>query len=84
MSTTITVRLDDVLKAHLEQLSETTARSKSFLAAEAISQYIDINEWQINEIIKGLAEADTGTLIAHADIVKHWENKLEHSMDTDR
>lgn len=81
MSTTMTVRLNDTLKARLEQLSEMTARSKSFLAAEAISQYIDINEWQINEVKQGLVEADADELIAHTDIVKHWENKLAHSMD---
>jgi predicted transcriptional regulator len=80
----MTVRLSDTLKESLEQLAEVTARSKSFLAAEAIKQYIDINEWQINEIKKALVEADAGKFIAHADIVRHWENKLEHCMDTDR
>lgn len=84
MSTTMTVRIDDTLKARLERLCEATDRSKSFLAAQAISQYIDINEWQISEIKKGLAEADAGELVAHADLVKYWENKLENSMDENR
>jgi predicted transcriptional regulator len=35
-------------------------RSRSFVAAQAIQEYVSVNEWQINEIKKGLAEADAG------------------------
>ena len=35
-------------------------RSRSFVAAQAIQEYVSVNEWQINEIKKGIAEADSG------------------------
>ena len=35
-------------------------RSRSFVAAQAIKEFVSVNEWQINEIKKGLAEADAG------------------------
>ena len=37
MSTTMTVRLEDDVKDRLDVLAEATQRSKSFLAAEALS-----------------------------------------------
>ena len=40
-STTMTVRLSRELKGKLERLAESTRRSKSYLAAEAIAEYVE-------------------------------------------
>jgi len=69
-STVLTLRLDSRLKKKLEKLSRSTNRSKSFLAAEAIREYIDINEWQIAEIKKGLQEADRGDFATEEELQK--------------
>ncbi len=58
MSITMTIRLSPDLKAHLERFAETTRRSKSFLAAEAIRKLVDLNEWQVGEVHKAVAEAE--------------------------
>jgi RHH-type transcriptional regulator, rel operon repressor / antitoxin RelB len=60
MSTTMTLRLDDSVKIRLDKLAEATHRTKSFLAAEAIENYIQLNEWQISETLKAIEEADKG------------------------
>ncbi len=83
-SATMTVRLDDGIKERLETLANITHRSKSFLAAEAILEYLKIQEWQIKEIKKGIAEADAGQLIDHDKVVKYWEKKRADSMDEKR
>ncbi len=83
-STTMTVRLDDQLKSRLDKLAEFTHRSRSFLAAEAISEYLKTQEWQINEIKKGIKEANAGQLVDHRNIVKQWEKKRANSMDKRR
>ena len=70
-STTFTVRVDDSVKERLEKLAERTGRSRSFLAAEAISEYLDINEWQVAGINQAIASLDRGEGIAHAR-VKEW------------
>jgi predicted transcriptional regulator len=41
-SVIVTVRLGADLKAKLEALAQTTKRSKSHLAAEAIAAYVDL------------------------------------------
>lgn len=68
MSTTMTIRLEDTVKDRLEQLADATHRSRSFLAAEAIREYVEINEWQIQEIHAALAEADAGDFASEAEV----------------
>ena len=58
MSTTMTVRLEPELKQRLDRLADATKRSKSFLAAQAIRDFVDLNEWQVQEIRNAIAEAD--------------------------
>ena len=76
MSTTMTVRLEDEVKDRLDRLAESTRRSKSFLAAEAIRQFVENNEWQIAEIRAALAEADGGDFAGDKDVAalaKKWK-----------
>jgi RHH-type rel operon transcriptional repressor/antitoxin RelB len=75
MSTTMTIRLDDDLKLRLEKLADSTHRSKSFLATEAIRDFVELNEWQVQEIKAALVEADKGEFAADetvADTFKKW------------
>jgi RHH-type rel operon transcriptional repressor/antitoxin RelB len=76
MSTTMTIRLEDEMKDRLEQLAESTHRSKSYLAAEAIREYVANNEWQIAEIGAALREADAGDFASDKEIAavaKKWK-----------
>ena len=60
MSTTMTIRLEDEVKDRLDRLADSTNRSRSYLAAEAIREFVETNEWQIAEIRAAVKEADTG------------------------
>ncbi len=59
-TTTMTLRISKDLKDRLEQLAASTKRSKSYLAAEAIAEYIDLNAWQVEAIGRAVAKADAG------------------------
>jgi predicted transcriptional regulator len=59
-SAVVTARIDAELKAKLDALARGVRRSKSYLAAEAIAAYVELNEWQIGEIEAGIAELDNG------------------------
>jgi RHH-type transcriptional regulator, rel operon repressor / antitoxin RelB len=67
-SAVLTLRLDAKLKNKLDRLSKSMNRSRSFVAAQAIQEYVSVNEWQINEIKKGLAEADAGDFATDAEM----------------
>lgn len=70
MSTTMTIRLEAELKERLEQLAEATHRSKSFLAVEALRDFIELNEWQIQEIRDAVKEADNGEFATDEELSK--------------
>ncbi len=56
----MTLRLEPQLRRQLDHLAKVQRRSRSFVAAEAIREYVAVNAWQIEEIQKGLDEADRG------------------------
>ena len=57
---TINVRLPEALYKQIEELATATARTKSFLAIDALTQYVQSEAWQIREIHEGVKEADAG------------------------
>ncbi|PIO96962.1 CopG family ribbon-helix-helix protein [Pleomorphomonas carboxyditropha] len=66
--TAFTVRLDDEKARKLDRLASKLDRSRSYLAAQAIDDYLAREEWQIAEIEAGLAEADRGEFAAADDL----------------
>jgi RHH-type rel operon transcriptional repressor/antitoxin RelB len=68
MSEIMTVRVDRKTKSRLEKLARATERTKSYLAAEAIRAYVDLNEWQIGEIKAALKEADANDFASDAEV----------------
>jgi RHH-type rel operon transcriptional repressor/antitoxin RelB len=77
-SALLTLRLDAKLKTRLDRLSKATQRSRSFVAAEAIREYVALNEWQIGEIRKALGEADRGEFASSREVqqtIKKWSRR---------
>lgn len=64
----ITVRLDLKLTKKLDKLADATQRSRSFLLAEAVREYVEVNEWQIQEIKEALDEADRGEFATASEV----------------
>jgi predicted transcriptional regulator len=64
----MTIRVDQKTKRRLEKLADATERTKSFLAAEALRSYLDLNEWQIQEIRAGVREADAGDFASDTEV----------------
>jgi RHH-type rel operon transcriptional repressor/antitoxin RelB len=72
------LRLDQNLRNRLDKLAKSTKRSRSFLAAEAIRDYLALNDWQIEEIQKGIAEANCGEFASPAEVArlrKKWTRR---------
>lgn len=71
-SSLISVRVPTTLAKRLENLAKTVDRSKSYLAAEAIEEYLDLHEWQVQAIQAGLDEIEQGAVVDFAEIKKQW------------
>jgi RHH-type transcriptional regulator, rel operon repressor / antitoxin RelB len=70
MSKPISIRVTDRTSKRLDRLSQATERSKSFLAAQAIEDFLDLQEWQVAAIQKGVAEAERGDVVTHEEALK--------------
>jgi len=84
MSEPVTLRLDQKTRRRLDRLAKATERSRAALAADAVRQYLDLNEWQIAAIEAGAREANRGRLIDHARLKAKWEKKLAAAVDAAR
>ena len=80
ISTTFSVRIDARTKKQLEALAGRARRSKSFLAAEAITAYVEAETWQLDEIQAGLKELDEGQGVPHREVatwLRSWGRQRE-------
>ena len=69
-TTVLTLRINSKTKLMLDKLAGATHRTKSFLAAEAIERYIELEAWQVNEIKAALKEADKKDFISEREFAK--------------
>ena len=82
MSDVMTIRVDRKTKSRLEKLAKAMERTKSYVAAEAIRSYVELNEWQITEIKSALKEADAGDFASEKEVqtvMKKWTRRA-HKM----
>ena len=80
MATTpvVTVRLEPGLRERLDRLAMAQRRSRSFVATEAIREYVKANEWQIAETRKALGEAERGEFASPSEVrrvLKKWDER---------
>ena len=79
-SDVLTVRLSPTIRRRLERLAKSTARTRSWLAVEALEKYLADNEWQVEAIDEGVCAADAGDVVAHGDVkawVRSWGARRE-------
>lgn len=79
-STTITIRVDRSVKERLEAIARQTKRSKSYLAGEAIEEFLAVQEWQVEGIEQALRSLDDGKGVSHDDVsswVRSWDTDDE-------
>ena len=84
MSEPVTLRLEPGIRKRLDQLAKATERSRAALAAEAVRQFVELNEWQIAAIQEGVRDAESGRFIDHARLKAKWERKLALALDKAR
>ncbi|MGD9539235.1 MAG: CopG family ribbon-helix-helix protein [Alphaproteobacteria bacterium] len=72
----VMTRVSPTLKKKLQALAKDTKRSESYLVAEAIADYLDLNAWQIKVIKKRVEEVLSGEPgVPHEDVVKWLDSK---------
>jgi RHH-type transcriptional regulator, rel operon repressor / antitoxin RelB len=66
--TVVTVRLDDELQRRVDRLADALERPRSWVITRALEQFIAAQAWQIEEIERGIAEADAGEFTSETKV----------------
>jgi predicted transcriptional regulator len=74
----ITFRLDSDKRAILDAIAAGLDRDRSYILNEAITAYLEVHQWQIDEIQRGLAEAEAGDFATEAEVEAVFA-KLTHA-----
>ena len=72
--TTISFRTDETRKDALDTIAKQQQRDRSFLINEALDNYLDVYQWQIEHIKKGIAELDRGEFVTHEEAKKTFSD----------
>lgn len=65
---TISFRIDSEKVRSLDRLTEILDRDRSYLMNEAITAYLDVQQWHVDQITAGVRQADAGKLIDHDQV----------------
>lgn len=77
-TTTMTIRLPESVKEKLEKLAQATERTKAYLAARAIEEFLAAQEWQVEAIRQAVREADApgAKFATHDEVARRLKEKL--------
>lgn len=78
-SVTLTISVSEELKRQLDRLAVATDRSQTWLAQQALSDFVTREAWQVAEIEAGLTEAEAGDFAspdAVAQVFAKWRESL--------
>jgi len=67
------MRLPKELATQLGELAEATGRTKSYLAVQALQEFISREAWQVAEIKKALKEADAEQFVPDVEMQAFWD-----------
>ena len=68
--TAFTIRVPDEVADRLDQIAQKLDRSRSYMAAQAIEDFVSREEWQLEEIEAGLAEAESGEFASEEELAR--------------
>ena len=67
---TVSFRIDSSKLDALDSLAEILERDRTYLLNEAVGNYLDVQQWQLEQINKGIEAADAGKVFTLAEVRK--------------
>lgn len=77
-ATHITVRVQPAIRERVERLADALGRPKAYVIENALTSYLDSNEWQITAIREALVEAEStdAEWVEHEAVKARWKAKV--------
>ncbi|MEQ8467821.1 CopG family ribbon-helix-helix protein [Coleofasciculus sp. E1-EBD-02] len=64
----VTFRLDPDKRAALDAIAAGMDRNLTYVLNQAINAYLEMHQWQLQEIQQGIAEADAGDFASEQEV----------------
>jgi len=68
----VSIRIPAKLKKRLTAIAKTMDRSQNWLIANALEDYVELYDWQVEEIKKSVKKADNGGKFYSSEEVNLW------------
>jgi predicted transcriptional regulator len=75
---TVSFRLESNQVAALDALADSMDRDRTYLIGEAVRAYLDTQQWHLEQIKAGIADADAGRVLDHRTVkamASKWRRK---------
>ena len=80
----LTVRVSAELQDRLDAIADAIDRPRSWVVNRALERFVESEAWQIEEIKRGLAEADAGDFASEAEVGAIFEKWRRVNPDADK
>ena len=81
---TASIRVERDTLERLDRLARSMDRSRSWIVNRAIEQYLEYEDWFVAEVGQGIAAADRGGLIPHAEVVAEARRRITKNREDPR
>jgi len=71
----LSIRLEPELSDQVTAIATALDRPKSWIIEQAVRDYVAVQQWQLAAIDEGIADADTGQVASHEEVmewVRSW------------
>ena len=75
MSIALSFRTEEATRDKLDKIAAANDRNRNWVINEAIAAYVDLYQWQLEEIDKGIADTDAGRSYSLEDVRAHFAGK---------
>lgn len=74
-SCTITIQLPEESMTRLDVLAKETSHTRADIAAQAVLQYLDVQDWQVQAIQDAVREADSpgARFLDHNEVISRFK-----------
>jgi predicted transcriptional regulator len=67
-----TIRFDNDMLGRIDGLANALSRSRSWVIKQAIERFLDYEEWYVQEVKNGLAEAERGDIASDEEVAARF------------
>lgn len=75
-TTTITVRITPEVRDKLDRIAELTERSRSYVAADALSEFAGSELRTVEGIMRGIEDARAGRVVPHDEAMAYLRQRI--------